>query len=52
MMLELETDEGEVLTFKTQEEMMNYVISRMVEKNQLSVIGRDEQDDLVLKAIQ
>lgn len=49
-MYELETTEGELLTFATQEELYEYVISRMVETQQLTVAGRTEDGDLNFQA--
>ena len=46
---ELETEEGEILTFDSQDEMYDYVISRMVESGHLDVIGRDATDELIFE---
>lgn len=47
-MFELETKEGEVLIFDTEDAMIEYVISRMVERGSLHVTGRDDSGELSL----
>ncbi len=49
MPFELETAEGEILLFATQDEMIEYVLSRMIENGQLTVTGRDAENDIVVK---
>lgn len=46
-MFELETNEGEILYFETEDAMIEYVISRMVEKGELNVIGHGEEGHIL-----
>lgn len=47
---ELLTEEGEVLLFDSKDDLIDYVISRMIEKSRLTPIGRDESGDIVLQS--
>lgn len=47
-MLELKTAEGELLKFETQEEMIEYVISRMVENGKI-IPNRNETGEMVFR---
>lgn len=44
----LHTTEGEVLPFDTAADMMDYVISRMIENGEIAPVGRDKDDDLIV----
>lgn len=47
MPYELETAEGEVLSFATEDERTDYVISRMIERGELR-LGKDFDGNLIV----
>jgi hypothetical protein len=50
-MIELLTDSGEVLKFDTLAEMIDYTLSRMVERGDIEPVDRNANGDLRLRAL-
>lgn len=51
VMFELETAEGDILSFPSEEERLDYVLSRMIEHGQITPTGRNKTGDLIVAAL-
>lgn len=47
--VELETVDGEILTFDTERQRNEYVISRMIERGQIVAAGRDPEGEIIVR---